>query len=50
MLKGYDKKASQCTFVKDYVVVNLKKVESEYWDDHDWKRQGKNIFKEHKIY
>jgi len=45
LLKSYTKKESQINFVKDYLVVNLKKTESEFWESNGWKKQGKGLFK-----
>jgi len=42
VLKEHDKKAAQINFVKDYVVINLKKKEGGFWEDKGWRKEEYN--------
>lgn len=40
--KSYNRKETQCSLVKDYIVINLKKTENEFWENKVCTKEGKN--------
>jgi len=38
--KKINVKETQCNFVTDYVVFNLKKAEEGFWSEGDWAEKG----------
>lgn len=40
--KSYNRKETQCSLVKDYIVINLKKTENEFWENQVCIKEGKN--------